>query len=192
MRLPSKKKKFLTLVIRNFFSLRFGIVCFLLLITLVLIGKLYESTTYSFAAFATDIPRPKAKNHSIPTFIYIPSLELGLPLKEASITNGVWPTYSDSVSHAANSSSPGENGNVIIYGRNTADQFGLLTSLIKGDEVIVSLENGNSYSYIVTDLNVVFPSETSLIRATQKDTLTLYTPYGVASFKRFVVRAAIK
>lgn len=192
MRLPPKKKKFLILVIRNIFSLRFSIVCFFLFIAFILIGKLYESTTYSFAAFATTAPRHEVENHSLPTFIYIPSLELGLPVKEASITNGVWPTYTDSVSHVASSSSPGENDNVVIYGRNTAEQFGLLTSLTKGDEIIVSLKNGDSYSYTVTDLKIVLPSETGLIRATQKDTLTLYTPYGLASLKRFVVRASIK
>lgn len=192
MRLPAKGHKVAALMWRNLFSLRLGILCLLALVTFLLIAKLYESTTYSFAAFATDTPRPKAKNHSLPTFIYLPTLELGLPLKEARITNGVWPTYTDSVSHMASSSSPGENGNVVIYGRNTTDQFGLLTSLRKGDEIIVSLKNGDSYSYTVTDLHVVLPTEATLIRATQKDTLTLYTPYGVASLKRFVVRAAMK
>ncbi len=164
----------------------------MLLIAFVLIGKLYESTTYSFAAFATDAPRSEAKNHSIPTFIYIPSLELGLPLSEATKTNGVWPTYTDSVSHVANSSSPGEDDNVVIYGRNTTDQFGLLTSLAKGDEIILSLRNGDSYRYTVTDLHVVLPNETSLIKSSNKETLTLYTPYGFAGLKRFVVSATLK
>lgn len=189
MRLPSTRRSKASFALRTMLSLRFGALCLIVLICSLLISKIYESTTYSFATFATAAPRSTAQTHAIPTFIYLPSLSLGLPLVQTSITHGVWPTQTDAASHLASSSTPGEHGNVVIYGRNTEDQFGLLTSLRKGDEIIVSNRNGDSYSYEVTDLGVFFPNETSLISTTNKETLTLYTPYGFAGLKRFLVRA---
>ncbi len=156
---------------------------------------LYESTTYSFLAYANTSARTssraakKTQDQPVATFIYIPSLEVGLPIEEASVAQGLWGYTPHTASHLSSSAQPGEKSNVVLYASNTLSEFGLLTSLQKGDEILVDMKNGDTLTYYVSDLEVVLPTETQVIGPTDKETLTLYTPYGFAGLHRFVVKA---
>lgn len=77
-----------------------------------------------------------------------------------------------------------------MYGHNTKDRLGRLTSIRKDDIIIVTTLNGEMHPYRVTDLLIVSPNEVSVIGNTTKETLTLYTCYGFADLQRFVVKAS--
>ncbi len=158
-------------------------------IGLFALAKTYESTTYAFFSYETTLSRLKNKNVSLPTFVNIPSVEIELPIDETAINHGIWGLSNDGASHLASSPVPGEKGNTVLYAKNTPQEFGRLTSLQKGDTIIVVTQDGTPHEYEVTDRKIVSPTDATLIDNTRDETLTLYTPYGFADLKRFVVTA---
>ncbi|CAN5136077.1 hypothetical protein BH09PAT1_BH09PAT1_4800 [soil metagenome] len=156
---------------------------------LLALTKTYESTTYAFFSYTGSLSRYKTEDYSIPTFIYIPSLEISLPIDETSINYGFWGVSSDGVSHLTSTSVPGLDGNTVIYGKNNADKFGRVTNLRKGDDILITTKDGTIHYYTVSDLAIVSPTESALIDDTDGETLTLFTSYGFGDLKRFVVRA---
>lgn len=166
-----------------------------LLILLVVFGMLfslksiYNSFAYSFISYVASPARAENTAISLPTFINIPIIETAMPIDETSINFGVWEVKENEASHLASSAVPGENGNIIMYAPNTEDGFKRLSSLTDGDKIFITTLNGNLHTYIVDTLDIVSPLELNAIRDTEKEKLTLYTTYGFAGLKRFVVRA---
>jgi len=159
------------------------------LILLILLSKTYKSTTYAFFSYDKSTARSLSSTYSTPTFINIPSLEIALAIDEATISHGFWSINTESASHLSSSPVPGEKGNTVIYAKNTPATFGRLTSLKKGDVIIIDTKDGLMHEYEVTELKVVSPTDSDLINNTEKEVLTLYTSYGFGDLKRFVVRA---
>ena len=149
----------------------------------------YESVKYTFLSYAGSPARAESTNRSLPSFIHLPSVEIGLPIEETTIKHGVWEVKQDAASHLSTSAVPLENGTIIIYGRKTADQFSRLTSLRKGDTVLITTLNGNLHSYLVTDLLIVSPQEVGPLSNTTSETLILSTSFGFGDLKRFIVQA---
>jgi len=170
--------------------LRFiAITCTILFISLFGVHKLYDLTQYSFLAYAHKPIISHNKDRSLPTFIHIPSVEIGLPIDEVSNTTLFWKTNTDTASHLATSAVPGETDNIVLYGRNTTESFGRLTSVREGDSIIVNLKNGDTHEYVVTQLMISSPTEVDQISSKDEETLTLYTSYGFGNLKRFVVKS---
>ncbi len=159
------------------------------LVLLILLSKTYQSTTYAFFSYDKTTARSLSSTYSTPTFINIPSLEIALAIDEATISHGFWGINTDSASHLSSSPVPGEKGNTVIYAKNTPANFGRLTSLKKGDVIVIDTKDGIMHEYEVITLNVVSPTDSDLINNTEKEILTLYTSYGFGDLKRFVVRA---
>ena len=93
--------------------------------------------------------------------------------------------------HLEASAAPGTGGNCVIAGHRDT-HFRVLKDLQRGDEIVVESAFGN-YLYRVTDLRVVYPTNTKLIQALPEPTLTLVTCFpfyyvGPAP-KRFIVTA---
>lgn len=171
-------------------TLRTGLITTILIaILLITLNKTYELTQYTFLAYAHIPQSTQMKDRSLPTFVHIPSLEVSLPIDEVSNTTLFWKTNSDSASHLAASALPGESDNIVLYGRNTPESFERLTSLRKGDTIIINSKNGDSHEYIVTQLTIALPTEVDQISSTDEETLTLYTSYGFGGLKRFVVKS---
>lgn len=166
------------------------IISALLLITaLVVFQTIYDSFKYTFLSTISSPARAENKDRSLPTFIHIPSVEIALPVEETTINFGIWEVKQNSASHLASSAIPNEQGNIIFYAKKTDDQFSRLTSLQKGDSILVSTYDGDLHEYIVADLLIVSPYEVSPVRNSEKEVLTLYTSYGFGDLKRFVVKA---
>lgn len=159
------------------------------LVLLILSTKTYDTTTYAFFTSAHALPRSQTEDYSIPTFINIPSVEITLPIEEASINHGIWGLSIDGASHLSSSRLPGEKGNIVIYAKNSDEKFGRLTSLQKGDEILIITQDGTTHPYEVTELLIVTPTESGIIDDTKDETLTLYTSFGFGDLKRLVVRA---
>lgn len=162
----------------------------ILLVALVMFHNIYDSFKYTFLSYVSSPARAESKDRSLPTFIYIPSVQIALPIDETSIHYGMWEVKEEAASHLASSAVPGESNNIIIYAQNTEDQFERLTSLKQGDEVVVSTLDGKMHTYHVTSLTVVSPLEVSSLSSTDKEILTLYTSHGFGDLKRFVVTAS--
>ena len=175
--------------IGRFFYRHKIIVLGVLLAFLLFERKTYKSTTHAFLSYNTANARTQVSTYSLPTFINIPTLEIGLPIDETTGSGGLWSANDDSASHLATSPVPGEQGNTVIYAKNTIDAFGKLKDLKNGDIIILNTKDGMMHEYKVTEIKIVSPTDPSLINNTETEMLTLYTPYGFGDFKRFVGRA---
>jgi LPXTG-site transpeptidase (sortase) family protein len=164
------------------------IICAFLVI-LILLSKIYLSTTYAFFSYDKTTTRSLSSTYSTPTFINIPTTKIALPIDETAVSHGFWDVNDESASYLSTSSVPGEKGNTVIYAKNTPDGFSKLTSLQKGDIIIVDTKDGLMHEYEVTITEIVSPTNSDLINTTDKEVLTLYTSYGFGDLKRFVVRA---
>jgi sortase A len=86
---------------------------------------------------------------------------------------------------------PGERGNAVVAGHRDT-HFRVLKDIKKGDRILIERE-GEEYMYVVRNLQIVKPSETKVLRPTEKSRLTLVTCYpfyyvGPAP-KRYIVQA---
>jgi LPXTG-site transpeptidase (sortase) family protein len=123
-----------------------------------------------------------------PEFIEIPNI-LKLPIVEARKNEGVWGISPLSANHVSQSGVPGNNGNIIIYGHNTAAVFGKLQSVKRGDEISLRTANGIMHKYMVVNTQDVDVFQIDLLQPTLTETLTIYTCSGWFDSRRFVVRA---
>lgn len=98
---------------------------------------------------------------------------------------------------------PGKNGNAVVFGHSSLPQlfrpndyttiFATLYTLKMGDEFIVHIDN-LSYSYKISSIRVVDPTNTSIFEQTRdKSYLTLVTctPPGT-TWKRLIIQATLQ
>jgi sortase A len=91
------------------------------------------------------------------------------------------------------SAAPGEDGNCIIAAHRDT-QFRILQDLKMGQQIQLE-RGGQTYRYLVVDLQVVSPTDNRFYQATQAPMLTLVTCYPFSYFgkapQRFIVRAQL-
>ena len=161
----------------------------ILLIFLSLGWHFYDAARLSFAQSKGLTSNSIASPGAHPTFISIPRVRINLTVNETQIRDGIWEVNKDGVSHLSTSANPGTNGNIVLYAHNTNDRFGQIQWLQKGDIIYVTDITGELRSYTIKNTAVVSPSDTKILKKTLKETLTIYTCYGFADLKRFVVTA---
>lgn len=122
--------------------------------------------------------------------IEIASLDISLGIYPANIKSGKWEASSLGVSHLSTTPLPGEIGNSVLYGHNWPGILGKLTNIKTGDEILV--KNSNDKKFIVSVIQVVDPSDTSILNNTTDTRITLYTCTGLLDSKRFVVSAILE
>lgn len=134
--------------------------------------------------------QPPAANTLIPVGqLTIPKLKV-----KATIYKGVTDYQFDrGVGFWPGTALPGNTGNVVIGGHRTAAQrpFYNIEKLRVGDIISVS-RPGRSFTYTVSKVLIVRPTDVWIIQPTSTATLTLFTchPRGHTS-KRYVVRATL-
>lgn len=160
----------------------------LVLFTGSLIWKKHEVTKLSFvpANLAVTQAPPEIQQ---PTYLTIDSIQIHLPIDETVIHAGVWQVSQNSISHLATSATPGAQGNIILYGHNTKERLGNLSKVKKGTSIYLTTKNGEKHEYVVVNTQVVNPSQVEVLTAQHDEELTIYTCYGFADLKRFVVKA---
>lgn len=159
------------------------------IILLLIPGIFYLNQTIQLAFFTPKVPPVVTqKNLPIPNQLEIPSIKVDLPIVETAIQNNIWEIAQNGVSHLATSARPGENGPIILYAHNTKDRFGQLKNVKKGTSISLGT-NEKTYRYTVTKTEIVTPEQLSIFFSEKGSTLFLYTCYGFADLKRFVVIA---
>lgn len=127
-----------------------------------------------------------------PTHIEVPRIGVDVDVEERGSTMGAWDVPNDDVGHFwPISALPGAAGNIVLGGHSgVSDQiFNHLPSIQVGDEILVT-SGGGPRRYVVEQLLIVLPQETTALRPTPDEQLTLITcyPIGVNSH-RLIVRA---
>jgi sortase (surface protein transpeptidase) len=158
-----------------------------LIVAIVGLLKISLPESYSFAA---NTPGSKMISNTIalPTFINIPSLNIGLPIFQSE-ANMAKISSAQSVLHPSSSAYPGQPGNIVLLGNNRDETFGGILELTKGSEIVVVTKDGMGHEYIVDDVFLTSSSDSKIFDHTPLETLTLVTQAGFLNSKRFVIKA---
>ncbi|MEA3349075.1 MAG: class D sortase, partial [Chloroflexota bacterium] len=139
----------------------------------------------SLANVPTPTPGPEQARR-----IQIPALGV-----DASIVQGDdWEHLKKGVGQHVGSMNPGDDGNIILSAHNDifGEIFRHLDELESGDEIFLHTQQ-RVYTYIVTNTDIVEPTQVEFLDATARPTVTLVTcyPYMVDT-QRIVVQAQLK
>ena len=126
-----------------------------------------------------------------PVGIKIDSLNLALPITESEIKNNKWEASTKSVSHLKTSPIPGEKGNSILYGHNWPNLLGNLNKVKPGDKISIIYNDNSIRSFEVEYSTKVSPEDSSILKASEDNRITLYTCTGFLDSQRLVVVAKL-
>ena len=122
--------------------------------------------------------------------IQIPTIKVDAPV----VQGDGWDQLKQGVGQHAGSANPGQPGNMVLSGHDDVygEIFQHLDQLVNGDEIIIYTAQ-HSYTYIVTNVAIVEPTDVEVMAPTKDPTATLIScyPYMVDS-KRIVVQASLQ
>lgn len=172
------------------FLILFGLIC------LVFFGyffwqrnnpqKLAFNYSEAIASEQTSIAERK------PVQITMPDLNIDLPVYPAVIKKNRWEATTKGVSYLTSSSTPGDEGNSILYGHNWPNRLGNLKNAKPGQVIQITFNDKIVKTFIVEYTSVVTPDQTQILAQTKDKRITLYTCIGFLDSKRFVVVALLK
>jgi len=184
-----------------------GFIAFALSIIALNFQWIYAQVQYNMAvrqpntvlAVNTDSESGIQRPQAAPS-VWVPSINVHAPVIFESSNNEkqIQASLRQGVVHYADTANPGEAGNVVLFGHSSGQPwapgdykfvFTLLNKLKKNDQVVIDYK-GIRYVYSVTKSFVVDPYQTSVLRPTDKSSVTLITctPVGTNA-KRLVVIA---
>jgi sortase A len=133
-------------------------------------------------SLAVKFPPPEA-------ILRIPRVGLEVPVLEG--TDDL--TMNRGAGHVTGTSLPGQPGNIAIAGHRDGF-FRVLKDVVPGDTILLE-QNHRTDRFIVRNLQVVQPADTSALRATAGNTLTLVTCYPFhfvgSAPRRYIVQASL-
>lgn len=136
-----------------------------------------------------QVPTPTSAPEQA-TQIQIPSLNVDAPI----VQGDSWEQLKKGVAQHIGSSDPGQPGNLVLSAHNDVygELFRHLDQLENGDQIIVYTTN-HSYTYNVSNIQIVKPTDVEVMASTPDPTLTLIScyPYMVDN-KRIVVQASLQ
>jgi sortase A len=122
--------------------------------------------------------------------LQIPAIKVDAPV----VQGDGWEQLKKGVGQLLNTPDPGEDGNIVLSAHNDVfgEIFRHLDELQPGDEVIL-FTSQRTYTYVITDSQIVEPTQVEVIEPTSDPKLTLIScyPYMVDK-KRIVVSASLK
>ena len=126
---------------------------------------------------------------NVPLSISVPTLKLNLELEPGFILDGKWTVSSQKANYLFTAGRPGTPANTIIYGHNTRKIFGQLYRLKKGDELVITIQDGQEFEYEVAEKLTVKPDQLDYLAGHGQEELALYTCTGLLDSKRLIIRA---
>jgi LPXTG-site transpeptidase (sortase) family protein len=124
----------------------------------------------------------------LPVRVVIPGVGIDVQIRPARVMAGKWEVFEDSGSYGLGSAYPGEIGNMVLFAHARPGYF-LGLREVKVDSIIYVFTDSNWYQYKVAETREVAPTDISVIKPTEDETLTLYTCSGFADSKRMIVAA---
>lgn len=121
--------------------------------------------------------------------IAIPKINKVLDITDGTFDGKRWVVSERGVSFYVNSSLPEQGGNTVLYGHNKKVVLGGLTALKAGDQIELTLDNGDALIYEVYETKTIKPTEVDILNQTSEPRLTIYTCSGFLDTSRFVVLA---
>ena len=139
----------------------------------------------SMAAIPIPTPGPEQAVQ-----IQIPSIKVDAPV----VQGDSWEQLKKGVGQHAGSTDPGQPGNLVLSAHDDVygEIFRYLDQLETGDEIVVFTAQ-HTYTYIVTGVEIVEPTDVEVMAPTDNPTVTLIScyPYMVDN-KRIVVQANLQ
>ena len=122
--------------------------------------------------------------------IQIPSLSVDAPV----VQGDGWEQLKKGVAQHPGSADPGQIGNMVLSAHNDVfgEIFRYLDQLERGDQIIIYTPQ-HSFTYIITDIQIVKPTDVEVMASTPNPTVTLIScyPYMVDN-QRIVVQASLQ
>lgn len=125
-----------------------------------------------------------------PIRIIIPTVNIDLPVQTAKIAYNTWEVSSTTASFGQGSAVPGTLGNTVIFAHALPGLFGTLPQVAVGDQIHVFTAT-DWFAYQVTEVLVVSPNDTQVIKHHNATELTLFTCIGRYDSHRLVVKATL-
>jgi sortase A len=125
------------------------------------------------------------------TRIQIPSIGVDAPI----VQGDGWEQLKKGVGQHIGTANPGENGNLVLSAHNDifGEIFRDLDRLKAGDQVIVHTTNQRTFTYVITQTEIVEPTRVEVMAPTPDGVVTLISCYPyLVNNKRIVVRAALQ
>lgn len=122
--------------------------------------------------------------------IQIPAIQVDAPI----VQGDGWEQLKKGVGQHVGTTNPGQNGNLVLTAHNDVfgEIFRELDQLKPGDAVIVHTAQ-RAYTYLVTDSEVVEPTQVEVMAPTAKPVVTLISCYPyLVDDKRIVVKAFLQ
>ncbi len=124
------------------------------------------------------------------TQIQIPAIEVDAPI----VQGDGWEQLKEGVAQHIGSVNPGQVGNIVLSAHNDVygEIFRDLDHLVQGDKIIIFTAR-HTYTYIVTDIQIVEPTDVEVMGSTSDPTVTLIScyPYWVDS-QRIIVQGSLQ
>ncbi len=124
-------------------------------------------------------------NTSYPTSLQF--LNNNYEIEKGTFKYGLWPLSDSQPVYLESSGTPGQIGNIIIYGHNTAKVFGNLDALQQGSEVTLNTNSSEIFIYKIDSIKKVFPQDVEILQQGSEERITLFTCTGLFDSMRLVV-----
>jgi sortase A len=156
----------------------------------------FRAQSHSYSLW--DAARIRAYQHSLG--ISMPSPEAVLRVPKVGIEAPVYEGTSDlilnrGIGHITGTAQPGQPGNIALTGHRDGFFRGL-KDLTPGDRIELQRPSARTDTYVVQNIHVVFPQDTSVLQSNNADTLTLITCYPFyyvgAAPQRYVIQATLQ
>jgi sortase A len=122
--------------------------------------------------------------------IQIPLINVDAPV----VQGDGWEQLKKGVAQHTGSANPGQSGNIVLSAHNDVfgEIFRYLDQLQKGDEIVIYTAN-HAFTYIITDIKIVSPTDVEVMAPSPHPTVTLIScyPYMIDN-KRIVVQASLE
>lgn len=124
-------------------------------------------------------------NYSFPTSLQFQNNTFDI--EKGTFKYGLWPLSDSKPVYLESSGTPGQSGNIIIYGHNTSKVFGNLDALQQGSEVTLTTNSNEIFIYKVDLIKKVFPQDVEILQQGSEERITLFTCTGLFDSMRLIV-----
>jgi len=137
----------------------------------------------SYENLPIPTPGPQAARQ-----IQIPAISINAPV----VMGDSWEQLKKGIGQHLNTANPGETGNMVVSAHNDifGELFKDLDKLKPGDEVIVITQD-RTYTYVVTETQIVQPTDVEVMNQTSNSTLTLISCYPYRKDTQRIVVTAV-